>query len=82
MNTPKNGARYTYAGGEGLGHMHAENGLSADMHELDLADGTQVEVAAWDDERSLVVIEWADRQGNTRMTSVEPSVFAEHFKKG
>jgi hypothetical protein len=75
---PRTGSRFTFDAPGPLGAMHADN-QSDDMAELDLHPGTEVKVVGHDDERDLVLLEWTDRQGNARITSVEPSRFADHF---
>lgn len=81
MSKPRTGARFTYDAPDGLAAQVAER-LSDDMRELDLHPGTEVKVAGYDDERDLVLIEWTDRQGNPRITSVEPDHFEQHFTRG
>lgn len=82
MGKPRTGARFTYDAPDGLGAQAAGGGLSGEMTELDLHPGTEVKVAGYDDERDLVLVEWTDRAGNPRITSVEPAHFADYFTKG
>jgi hypothetical protein len=58
------------------------------MADLDMPHGTVVTVATDDDgnevrdgDRDLEIVEWTDRQGNPRRTSVHPEFFAEHFRE-
>lgn len=57
-------------------------GLHRDMHELDMHPGTEVTAYDYDRDRDLVLVEWTDRVGTPRITSVVPDRFAEHFTKG
>lgn len=79
MSRPETGSRRTYDAPDGLGAQVAEQ-MTDDMRGLDLHPGTEVTVAGYDDDRGLVLVEWTDRQGNPRITSVEPQHFDEHFK--
>jgi hypothetical protein len=76
---PQIGSRWTYTAETSLGQKHASGALPAEMVELDLHPGTTVAVAGHDHERGLVLVEWTDRSGNPRTTSVEPATFADHF---
>ena len=80
MSKPRTGTRYNYDAPAALGEQVAENQAS-DMLELDLHPGTEVKVAGYDDDRDLVLVEWTDKQGTPRITSVEPDHFADAFKK-
>jgi hypothetical protein len=73
------GQRWTYGGPAGLGHIHADGPLHPEMHELDMAPGTVVEVLDHDTARDLVLVGWTDAPGNPRTTSIEPAIFAQHF---
>jgi hypothetical protein len=73
--------QYVYRATAGLAAQHVD-GLPAEMHELDLHPGTSVTVVGHDDDRGLVLVEWTDRSGNPRITSVDPAMLAEHFVKG
>jgi hypothetical protein len=74
---------YNHAQGKGFGQHHAEEGgreLPAEMRDLDMADGTEVEHVATDIERRLEVVAWTDMSGDARRTSVEPEFFASNFQ--
>lgn len=75
------GAAYTYTADVGLGRMHADRDLHPDHASLDLQPGTEVTVAGHDEERGLVLVEWADTSGNPRITSVDPDLFGRHFEQ-
>lgn len=55
--------------------------LPAEMHELDMAPGTEVTVSGHDLERELVLLNWTDRNGTPRTTSVTAEVFADDFEE-
>ena len=75
------GATYRYAHELGLAEQHADE-LSAEMTELDMHPGTEVVVHDVDGERGgLVIVEWADRSNNPRLTSIDPALFAEWFEE-
>lgn len=52
-----------------------------DMHEMDLHPGTEVTHIGRDEDRDLELVEWTDRLGNPRITSIAPDHFAEKFKE-
>jgi hypothetical protein len=82
---PDIGARYRYAASTGLAAQarladpDVPDDLPAEMHELDLHGQTQVTVADVDEDRDLVIVEWVDRSGNQRRTSIDQDVFATDF---
>jgi len=55
--------------------------LPAEMHDLDMAPGTEVEVIGPDDERDLVLVNWTDRNGTPRTTSLTAETFADDFEE-
>lgn len=55
--------------------------LPGEMHELDMAPGTEVTVAGHDEDRNLMLLDWVDRAGTPRTTSVEPHVFDRDFEE-
>jgi hypothetical protein len=67
-----------------------EEFLGRTMNDLDMADGTEVELVMNDDpedpgyeqpleHEGLKVVDWTDSQGNARRTSVSNEVFNECF---
>lgn len=73
---------YTHPAGKGFGQHHAEESgreHPAEMRDLDMAHGTQVEHVATDEDRGLEVVAWTDMSGHDRRTSVEPEFFASYF---
>jgi hypothetical protein len=91
MAKPRVGGSYTYNGAEGLGQkariedpdvpdeMSVVDGVN--MAWLDMKHGTAVKVAGHDDDRDLILLEWVDDAGTTRITSVTEDQFAD-FTKG
>jgi hypothetical protein len=72
------------------GEVQPPRGSELTMADLDMPDGTIVELAANDDpddpaevaydhERDLHLVDWVDRHGNTRRTSITPEFFSEYF---
>lgn len=81
MTSPAAGSRYRYSNTLGLAEHHASGALTAEMTELDMRPGTEVTVTDVDDERGgLVLVEWADRSSNPRITSVDPELFEWAFE--
>jgi hypothetical protein len=77
--TPPVGARYRHDSQLGLALRLVGDDMSPDMRALDMPPGAEVTVLDHDADRDLVLVEWVDAHGNPRITSIEPSVFAEHF---
>jgi hypothetical protein len=76
-------ATHKYAHSRGLGEHHAtESGreLPAEMRDLDLAPGTEVEVADTDEDTGRPIVAWTDTTGTGRRTTVDAEFFAEHFE--
>lgn len=55
--------------------------LGRSMADLDMPHDTEVELVGHDDDRNLEIVEWTDRHGDPRRTSIEPDVFASHFEE-
>jgi hypothetical protein len=72
---------HVYRGEQGLGAPHADGPLHPEMRELDLHPGTAVTHLEHDAERGLDLIEWTDRVGGHRITSVTPDQLAELFEE-
>jgi|SRR6516162_3564225 hypothetical protein len=53
--------------------------LSRSMHDLDLHDGTEVDLEDDLDENGNKVAVWTDAHGDERRTSFTPEFWAEHF---
>jgi len=73
---------HRYVHDKGLGQHHAEASsreLPAEMRDLDLPPGTEVEHAATDEDTGALIVAWEDRSGITRNTAVDPEFFDSHF---
>jgi hypothetical protein len=76
--------KYAHPEGKGFGQRHAEESgreLPAEMRDLDLSDGTEVEHVGTDEGRGLEIVAWTDLSGVERRTSVEPDFFASNFEE-
>lgn len=79
------GSRWRYIADRGLGEQarvddpDLDDTLPADMLGLDMAPGQAVTVSGHDASRGLVLLEWTDRYGTPRVTSVDPRTFAAQF---
>ena len=81
--------QYTYTHPSGLGFgEHSLNEatsapITAEMKELDMADGTVVTVEALDesegDSNGWPIVNWTDSKGLDRMTTIDPVTFDEYF---
>ena len=76
------GGKYTYTHETGLGFGEAALGspLSAEMKELDLVDGQEVELLALDADSAWPIIQWTDGVGINRITTIDPEVFESQFQ--
>ena len=73
---------HVYNHEKGFGQHHADEAgreLPAEMRDLDLAPGTEVEHIDTDESNGYLIVSWTDKSGNPRNTAVEPGFFAEHF---
>ena len=80
---PKTGAVYVFGADQALGAQHLDDPADQprDMRELDLQPGTEVTALGFDGGRGLALIEWVDKAGTPRITSVEPDHFTRHFTR-
>lgn len=60
-----------------LEHLLPEHRIT--MADLDLQHGAEVTVTGHDEDRDLVIFEWADKYGHPRRTSLDRGTFAELF---
>lgn len=73
---------YSHPEGKGLGQHHAESAgreLPAEMRDLDMPHGAQVEHAGTDEDTGAVIVAWTDKTGIVRHTAVHPDFLAAHF---
>lgn len=71
--------RYSSPDSYGFGHTARGSELSAEMRELDLSNGTVVEVDGLDDATGWPVIHWNDSKGIDRRTTIDPGEFGDLF---
>lgn len=76
--------RYTFSHpeGKGFGQHHADahqRELPAEMRDLDLPHGTQVEHVGTDEDTGAVIVAWKDKTGVGRNTAVQPEFFTANF---
>jgi hypothetical protein len=73
---------YRHPQGKGYGQHHAESAgreHPAEMRDLDMPSGTQVEHAGTDEDTGALIVSWTDRTGIGRRTAVDPGFFTAHF---
>jgi hypothetical protein len=66
----------------GFGEHHAAAAgreLPAEMRDLDMPHGTEVEHIATDEDTGALIIAWTDRSGVPRNTAVHPDFFTANF---
>jgi len=76
-------ATHKYVHDKGLGEHHAtaaSRELPAEMRDLDLAPGTEVEHADTDEDTGRPIVAWTDTTGTGRRTTIDPEFFADHFE--
>ena len=75
------GDKYTFQHVSGAGFGEAARGepLSAEMTELDLKDGQEVEFLENDAESGWPIIQWTDGVGINRITTIDPELFESSF---
>ncbi len=64
---------------DGLGYAELMSGKRYATHDLDLANGTHVILTGYDEESAWPLVEWIDGKGTTRITTIDPVIFAEYF---
>jgi len=91
------GAQYRHTSEHGLGHRARiadpdvdENAKPPKVNpadpfalrrDLDMDPGTIVTVAGVDTKRGLILVEWSDRLGTPRITSLEPDDLAANYER-
>lgn len=74
--------KYVHPEGLGFGHYHKGADLTAEMSELDLHDGTEVEhLGTTDDENDVELVAWVDQNGLDRITSIDREFFDTYFQE-
>lgn len=72
---------FRYSHELGFGEAARGEALDEDMALLDMPPGTEVQVIAYDDDSGWPLVQWADRSGNARITTIDPEVFDSDFVK-
>jgi hypothetical protein len=64
------------------GRSYAEmmTGKRFEPNPLDMASGTLVTLLGYDDDSVWPMVEWVDGAGTTRITTIDPVIFAEYFE--
>jgi hypothetical protein len=70
---------YDHPDDAGYGEHALGEPLSAEMTELDMADGTEVYVIELDAESGWPLVDWTDSKGIYRITTIDPDLFDEMF---
>jgi hypothetical protein len=70
---------YTHPDGSGFGEMALGQPLTAEMKELDMADGTVITVEGIQDD-GWPIVNWIDSKGINRMTTVNDLDFDMYFQ--
>ena len=79
------GEVFVYAHPEGKGYGEANKSdagygdLSAEMQELDLKDGQEVEFVDYDADSDWPIVHWIDGVMIDRMTTIDPDKFDTNF---
>jgi len=68
-----------YSHPDGLAYAELMSGKRYVTHDLDIADGTNVILVGYDEESAWPLVEWIDGHGTTRITTIDPVIFAEFF---
>lgn len=79
MANPGDMFTYTHPEGAGFGEAARGEPLSAEMTELDLKDGQNVEFLEYDAESDWPIIKWVDGIGIDRITTIDPDTFDANF---
>lgn len=73
---------HVYTHDKGYGQHHAEaigREHPAEMRDLDMAPGTEVEAGETQEGTGHLIVGWTDQSGTHRDTAIDPGFFAEHF---
>jgi hypothetical protein len=70
---------YDHPDDKGFGEHALGAPLTAEMTELDMADGTPVYVIELDADSGWPLVDWTDSKGIYRITTVDPDFFDEMF---
>ena len=65
------GDKFMYQNAEGYGELALGEPLTAEMTELDLHDGTEVEFVDYDEATGWPIVSWTDSTGINRITTID-----------
>lgn len=71
---------YDHPDNKGYGEHHLGQPLTTEMAELDITDGTNVVLIAEDEDSGWPIVQWTDKVGIDRITTVDPDLFGQFFK--
>ena len=72
--------RLYYIHPRGLGYAEMMTGTRIDAERLDMTSGTLVTLLGYDEDSVWPMVEWVDAENTTRITTVDPVIFAEYFE--
>ena len=71
--------RLRYVHPAGLSFIELMSGQRARHSDTDMPSGTLVSLIGYDEESTWPMAEWIDAEGTTRVTTIDPVIFAEYF---
>jgi hypothetical protein len=80
------GDKFAYGHADGMGFGEAAKAdaglgeITAEMTELDLKDGQEVEFMEYDADSGWPIIRWVDAVGIERITTIDPALFDSNFQ--
>ena len=72
--------RLYYIHPHGRSYAEMMSGKRFVFNDLDMASGTLVKLIAYDEDSAWPMVEWVDGEGTTRITTIDPVIFAEYFE--
>lgn len=70
---------YSHPTGAGFGEAARGEPLTAEMTELDLKDGQEVQFMGNDADSDWPIIQWVDGVGINRITTIDPVMYESNF---
>jgi hypothetical protein len=72
--------RLYYIHPRGLGFAEMMSGKRFVPNNTDMTSGTLVTLLGYDEDSVWPMVEWVDGHGTTRITTIDPVIFAEYFE--
>jgi hypothetical protein len=72
--------RLYYIHPRGLGYAEMMAGKRFKHNNMDMFSGTLVTLLGYDEDSAWPMVEWMDKQGTIRITTIDPVIFAEYFE--